>query len=65
MCVCVPRQFEKAKHWYEKAAELGDAASAYALGGLYENRFFDETAAMKWCEAHAKTFGELVRRFHY
>ncbi len=41
-------QIQKAKYWYEKAAELGDGTAAYALGTLYENLHYDTEGALKW-----------------
>jgi TPR repeat protein len=51
----VSRHLEKAKHWYEKAAELGDAEAMYALGLMHggEESLRDSKVSFKWFEKAA------------
>jgi TPR repeat protein len=53
----VPLDLERARHWYEKAADAGHAWAQFALGNIYDNAHGvprNHRAARKWYEAAAR-----------
>jgi TPR repeat protein len=61
----VPRDYVKARQWYEKAADQGHAGAQYNLGVLYAEglgvpldtmkarELFEKTDAQPWAESRA------------
>ena len=52
---------EKAYYWYRKAADTGDADSAYMVGWCLENKFGVENPSLEWYEKAAALGNEKAK----